>query len=73
MDGFQFLERFRKVPENCNVPVIIWTASDLSAAEEAHLRGRAHAIHSKVKGGMTDLLHELQRALPQPVTPTAET
>ena len=68
MDGFEFLEFFRSQPQNRDVPVIIWTAKDLTASEEARLREGAQAVHSKLAGGMTALVDEIQRVLPRPQT-----
>ena len=65
MSGFEFLERFRSEPYNRDVPVLIWTAKDLTLAEEARLREQAQAIHSKLKGGMSELLQDIARMLPK--------
>jgi len=65
MSGFEFLERFRSEPYNRDVPVLIWTAVDLTSAEEARLREQAQAIHSKLKGGMSELLQDIARILPR--------
>ncbi len=65
MSGFEFLERFRSEPYNRDVPVLIWTAKDLTIAEEARLREQAQAIHSKLKGGMSELLQDIARILPK--------
>jgi CheY-like chemotaxis protein len=72
MSGFEFLERFRSEPMNRNVPVIIWTAKDLSLAEEARLRAQAQAVHNKQTGGMDELLQEIRRLLPRPRTTQQE-
>jgi PAS domain S-box-containing protein len=64
MSGFEFLDRFRSEPHNRDVPVLIWTAKDLTLAEEARLREQAQAIHSKLKGGMSELLQDIARILP---------
>jgi PAS domain S-box-containing protein len=65
-NGFQFLERFRSRPENRNVPVIIWTAKDLSQPEEAHLRANSRAVLGKLAGGKVSLLEEMQTLLSRP-------
>lgn len=65
MSGFEFLERFRSEPYNRDVPVIIWTGKDLTLGEEARLREQAQAIHSKLKGGMSELLQDIARILPR--------
>src|SRR6266852_4599808 len=38
VDGFEFLERFRKTEAGRRTPVIIWTVKDLSARDHARLR-----------------------------------
>ena len=68
MSGFEFLERFRDQPHNRDVPVIVWTAKDLSLGEEERLRGRAQAVHNKMRGGMGALLREIQRLVPRSQT-----
>jgi PAS domain S-box-containing protein len=65
MSGFEFLDRFRSEPYNRDVPVLIWTAKDLTLAEETRLREQAQAIHSKVRGGMSELLQDIERILPK--------
>jgi len=64
MNGFEFLERFRNEPRNRDVPVIVWTAVDLSNAEEVRLRRYAQAVHSKLKGGVAALVDEIRRLVP---------
>jgi PAS domain S-box-containing protein len=64
MDGFQFLEKFRSKPKHRDVPVIVWTAKDLTAVEESRLRQSAQAVHKKISGGMTALVAEVRRMAP---------
>jgi PAS domain S-box-containing protein len=64
MNGFEFLDLFRSQPQNRDVPVIIWTAKDLTSAEEARLRHRALSVHGKT-GGMTQIVDELARIVPR--------
>jgi PAS domain S-box-containing protein len=65
MNGFEFLERFRSRLQNRDVPVIVWTGKDLSMVEEQQLREHAQAVHSKLSGGMTALLEEIERLVPR--------
>ncbi len=69
MDGFEFLERFRRAPGCGDVPVIIWTVKDLSAAERELLRERAQGIVAKAEGTPTELLALLQRYVRPPGVP----
>jgi PAS domain S-box-containing protein len=65
MDGFQFLERFRASPHGRRTPVIVWTVKDLTPQERGQLQASAQSIVEKSQGGMTSLLEELERHLPQ--------
>lgn len=68
MGGFEFLGRFRSQAQNRDVPIIIWTAKDLTAAEQARLREEAQAVHSKARASTAGVVHELERLLrPSPV------
>lgn len=62
MNGFEFLNRFRKSKTNQGIPVIIWTVSDLSNDDKANLQ--AAAIIQKGDGVGHALLVELQRYFP---------
>ena len=59
INGFEFLQHFRKTREGRRTPVIVWTGKDLTDAERRHLESAADSI--VVKGDMTDeLLRELK-------------
>jgi signal transduction histidine kinase/CheY-like chemotaxis protein len=64
MNGFEFLDVLRGAPEGRDVPVIVWTSKDLSAAEKDTLRASANAIVSKGNGGSERVLAELATHLP---------
>jgi CheY-like chemotaxis protein len=63
MDGFEFLTRFRTSAAGRGVPIIVWTAKDLSLQEQAALKSSAHAIVSRASGGMAPLVEELRLLL----------
>lgn len=65
MSGFEFLEHFRRDSRHQNIPVIIWTAKELTRNEQARLREKANAVVYKLAGGTTGLLQELRGALAQ--------
>jgi PAS domain S-box-containing protein len=65
MSGFEFLERFRQKPRNRDVPVIVWTAMDLTLGDQERLRERAQAVHNKQHSGVGALLREIQRLVPR--------
>ncbi len=72
MDGFEFLERFRQTAGGRDVPVIIWTVKDLTAADRAFLRERAQGVVSKASGKPGDLVALLRRHVPPPSTPAGD-
>jgi PAS domain S-box-containing protein len=66
MSGFEFIEHFRRHPRNREVPVIIWTAKELSVAERERLGEIAGTVVRKSKAGMSTLLEEIKSVLPIP-------
>jgi signal transduction histidine kinase/DNA-binding response OmpR family regulator len=64
MDGFQFLEQFRQLPNCRRIPVIVWTAKDLTADELARLRASAQGVVAKNGNVATTLMDELRTFLP---------
>ena len=64
VDGFEFLERFRRTEAGRRTPVIVWTVKDLSAHDHARLRETAHAVVAKGGDGAVSLLRELNTFLP---------
>ncbi len=71
MDGFELVARLRDSVAGRDVPVIIWTVKDLSAAERAHLRAAAATVVYKGAGGAATLVDEL-RPLLRGGTPESE-
>jgi CheY-like chemotaxis protein len=66
MDGFAFLERFRRTAAGRWTPVIVWTVKDLSADERKRLKTNAQAVVQKGQGGTAALLEQLKASLPAP-------
>ena len=64
LDGFAFLDRLRALPAHGTTPVIVWTAKDLTVAEQARLGASAQAVVSKKGGGVASLVAELEAFLP---------
>jgi CheY-like chemotaxis protein len=62
VDGFQFLERFREDAHGEQVPVIVWTSKDLTAAEWATLRLSTQSVVGKSRQDAS-LVDELRRCL----------
>jgi two-component system chemotaxis response regulator CheY len=65
MDGFGFLDHFRRIPACAHVPVIVWTVKDLTGSELQRLKASAQGVMSKghSSGSVVD---ELRRFVAQP-------
>ncbi|HKQ60065.1 MAG TPA: PAS domain S-box protein [Candidatus Polarisedimenticolaceae bacterium] len=60
IDGFQFLERFRRSIHGRHTPVIVWTVQDLTLAQRAELQAAAQGVVQKGASSATQLLDELR-------------
>jgi signal transduction histidine kinase/DNA-binding response OmpR family regulator len=60
ISGFEFLEQLRKLAPCRNIPVIIWTARQLSREEQDRLRASAQGILEKFRGIGPDVIEELR-------------
>jgi CheY-like chemotaxis protein len=60
LDGFGFLDRFRRIPGCENVPVIVWTVRDLTPADLARLKQSVQGVMSKGQSGRS-VVDELRR------------
>jgi CheY-like chemotaxis protein len=65
MDGVEFLDRFRRIPQHMRTPVLIWTMKDLTAAEQLQLRQSAQGIVSKNGGTPSTVVAQLRALLPE--------
>ena len=64
MDGFEILERYRASSHaRARIPVIVWTAKDLTAAEQARLGHEVVRVVSKREGGARSFLDALDAVL----------
>jgi CheY-like chemotaxis protein len=67
MDGFQFLTELRKIPQGNNVPVVIFTAKDLTGQEEILLNQSTKLVIRKGElKNMNELLPMVRRIMRQP-------
>ena len=67
MDGFSFLEEFRRLPDARAVPVIVLTAKDLTPEDRSRLSGSVEKVVGK--GSRTDsLLKEVRQLVAQNMT-----
>lgn len=64
LDGFEFLLRFRLIPENGSIPVVVWTMKDLTAGDRARLHQLAQTIIAK--GSTMPISDQLRALLPPP-------
>ena len=70
MDGFMFLEEFRRLPGAAGIPVIVITAKDLTAEDHARLNGYVSRIVQK--GSSRDsLLKEVRELVAARIRKTA--
>jgi PAS domain S-box-containing protein len=59
LDGFEFLAAFRKLAACRDVPIVIWTAQDLTLEQELRLRRSASAVVSKGRTSASALLEQI--------------
>jgi PAS domain S-box-containing protein len=64
MDGVEFLDRFRRLPEHARTPVLIWTMKDLTAIEHEQLKQAAQAVVSKNGSSPSTVVQQLRTLLP---------
>jgi CheY-like chemotaxis protein len=63
IDGFEFLDRYRRTASGRLTPVIVWTVKDLTAEDHVRLRAMAQGLVMKYRGGESLLLQELRNLL----------
>ena len=63
MDGFAFLDEIARRAELRDVPIVILTAVELSAAERERLLGRAREVLAKGTTRSTDLTAAVRRLI----------
>jgi PAS domain S-box-containing protein len=67
MDGLTFLRALREHPYHEGIPVVVLTAKDLEAEEQAYLDQAASSVIRKGDGVESELRRVLSRILPIPV------
>lgn len=60
LDGFGFLDRFRRLPGAADTPVIVWSSKQITAQEQIRLQADAQSIVLKGAGATHALLEELR-------------
>jgi CheY-like chemotaxis protein len=71
VDGFEFLDRFKRLTTGQRTPVIVWTAKDLTTEDYDRLSASAQAIALKSDAGIGPLLEKL-RLYVTPPTPDSK-
>jgi signal transduction histidine kinase/DNA-binding response OmpR family regulator len=70
MDGFAFIEEFRRLPSAGQVPVVVLTAKDLTSEDRKRLNGHVEKIMAKGEGTET-VLRKVQELVAQCVGASA--
>ncbi len=70
LDGFGFMEGFRKLPGCRHVPVIVITAKDITDEDRARLNGEVTRILRKTAHSPEELLAEIRSFAPPIADPT---
>ena len=70
MDGFTFLEEFRKLPLAGGIPVVVLTAKDLTREDRQRLNGQVQRIMAKGEG-TESVLKKVQELVAQCVVARA--
>ncbi len=69
MDGFAFLKALRARPHGRNVPVVVLTARDVTAAEQACLARKADRVVLKGSVSLSELAKDLRELAPPEASP----
>jgi len=64
MDGFMFLQQFRRMAAGRSVPVIVWTNTDVSGDDRSYLETVGQSIVAKA-GGLETLVQALETWVPR--------
>jgi PAS domain S-box-containing protein len=65
MNGIEFLDHFRRLPEHARTPVLIWTMKELTASEQEQLRQSAQGVVSKNGHTPSTVVTQLRALLPE--------
>ncbi|HKG57637.1 MAG TPA: response regulator [Candidatus Limnocylindrales bacterium] len=68
VDGFQVIAALKDNPRTSQIPILVYTGHDLTAADKAKLNGNILGIVTKGTGGRDGLRQWLGRAVRQPAT-----
>ncbi len=65
MDGFEFVEEYRKNKSWHDIPIVVVTAKILTKEEKLKLDGWVEALYSKLESSIEDVLHDIKELLPR--------
>lgn len=65
MDGFEVARVLRESEDTARIPILVFTAKDLTAEDRTRLNGNVSAILEKASFSRNELLAELRRVLPK--------
>jgi PAS domain S-box-containing protein len=65
MDGFDFLEALRRLPDTPNVPIVVLTAKTLTPEDRRRLQGAVSRVLQKGDHSAAEILAEIRRLLDQ--------
>jgi PAS domain S-box-containing protein len=64
MDGVEFLDHLRRLPQHMRTPVLIWTMKDLTASEQEQLRQSTQGVIAKNGNTPSSVVAQLRALLP---------
>jgi CheY-like chemotaxis protein len=67
MDGFDFIEEYRKHPDWHSIPIVVVTAKILTKSEKTKLEDWTDEIYSKLDNSIEQVLSDVCRMLPKSV------
>ena len=65
MDGFEFIDEYRKKPDWQDIPIVVVTAKVLTKDDRERLEGWIEGLYSKLDNEMEQILANIQAMLPK--------
>jgi adenylate cyclase len=59
MDGFEFVDEYRKNPEWLDIPIVVVTAKTLTEEDKQRLEGWVHSLYSKGENNIQGIVQEI--------------
>ena len=67
MDGFEFVEEYRKHPDWLDIPVVVLTAKTLTEEDKKRLEGWVHSLYSKGERNIEGVVQEITQKIGEAV------